>query len=62
MVLVEVYVQMMLSFQSWKGGMTFGMNQLDSNGFVAGGKSRNSGIAPIEGSILKHGKQSKHDA
>lgn len=60
-VLAEVYGQSMLYFQSWKGGVTFGTNRFDSNGFAAGGKSGKNGIAPIEGSILKHGKQSKHN-
>jgi hypothetical protein len=61
-VLTEVYGQTTLHLQSWKGGVTPGTNRFDPNGFADGGKSGKSGIAPIEGSILKHGKQSKHDA
>ena len=58
----QVYGEPILLFLSWKGGFTFGTNRYDSNGFSAPGKSGKGGsVAPIEGSILKKGKESQYN-
>ena len=60
-ILGQVYGEPILLFPSWKGGFSFSTNRYDSNGFSVPGKSGKGGsTAPIEGSILKKGKESQY--
>ena len=51
--------QRALFFQSWKGGITFGTNRYGSNGLSVVAKRDKTNCAPIEGTLLKAGKESK---
>ena len=57
----QVYGELNLSFQTWKGGVTFGTSRFDSNGQIVLGKGGKGGgrVASIKGSILKVGKESQ---
>ena len=61
-VLAKVYGQQVLYFPSFKGSITFGTNRYDSNGIVTTAKQGKSSVAPIVGSVLKHGEDSMSTA
>lgn len=58
-VLAQVYGQRTLFFQPFKEGLIFGTSHYTTNGLAAPGKPGKSHVAPIEGSVLKSGKESK---
>ena len=60
-VLAAVSGNSTLYFQSFRGGVTFGINRWKSNGIAAGGIPKKGRVAPICGSLIAKEQKSRCD-